>query len=209
MLVEISKDMIDGQVSIKEVGRCLELYREEHPDARISFAGTTDLTGCSGFGFRRYLDYLAIQAAQARFLGAGFFRFFVGQDAAVPGERVAERLARFADLLDPIVPVLELHLGWESSLGHLDLLVDRTRCGFVVDFENCVAADLDPHDLLARLPEARVVYAHTRNLSPSYVEHQSSVDWEDAWRRARPATDVLWEPKRLSCAQTLERLDVD
>lgn len=201
--------MVDGEVSTKGLRRCLERYRETNPDARISFAGTTDFTDCSGFPFDAYLGYLAIQVAQARFLGATFFRFFVGKDPAAPEDRVLDRLDRFGALLDPIQPLVELHMGWESSLGRLELLVERTTCAFVVDFENFMSSGLDAAVLLERLPESRVAYAHARNLPPDHVEHPSSLNLEEEWRTAQPATPVLWEPKRLSCAQTLELIDVD
>jgi hypothetical protein len=209
VVVEISKDMVDGEVSTKELRRCLERYRETNPDARVSFAGTTDFTGCAGFSFDAYLGYLAIQVAQARFLGATFFRLFVGEDTGAPEDCVLDRLARFDTLLDPILPLVELHLGWESSTGRPELLLERTPFAFVVDFENLMTSGLDPADLLGRLPESRVAYAHARNLPPDHVEHPSSLDVERAWCALQPATPVLWEPKRLSCAQALEVIDVD
>jgi hypothetical protein len=137
------------------------------------------------------------------------FRVFVGEHTEVPEDRVLDRLARFDALLDPIRPLVELHLGWESSTAHLELLLERTAFAFVVDFENLVASGLDPADLFGRLPESRVAYAHARNLSPDHVEHPLSLDVEAAWRASHPATQVLWEPKQLSCAEALEVMDVD
>ncbi len=201
--------MVDGEVSIKGLRQCLDRYRGVNPDARVSFAGTTDFTGCAGFPFDVYLSYVAIQVAQARFLGATSFRFFVGQDTDVAAERVLERLDRFGALLAPIVPLVELHMGWESSWERLELLLERTTCGFVVDFENFVTSGLGAAALLERLPASRVAYAHARNLRPGHVEHPSSLDLEAEWRAAQPAMPVLWEPKRLSCAQALELIDVD
>ena len=162
-----------------------------------------------GFPFEAYLGYLAIQVAQARFLGATFFRFFVGSDTEAPEDRVLDRLDRFGTLLHPILPLVELHMGWESSLRRLELLLERTPCAFVVDFENFMTSGLDTAELLERLPESRVAYTHARNLPPAHVEHPASLRSEDEWRAAHPATPVLWEPKRLSCAQALELIDVN
>ncbi len=209
VVVEVSKNMVDGEVSTKGLQRSLERYQQTSPDACVSFAGTTDITECTGLPFDTYLRYLAIQVAQARFLGATLFRFFVGKCAETPADRVLDRLARFATLLDPIVPLVELHMGWESSPGNLDLLLERTKCAFVVDFENVMTSGLDPGELLGRLPASRVPYVHTRNLLPDYVEHPSSLRLEEEWRAAQPATPVLWEPKRLSSARVLEFIDVD
>ena len=198
-VIEISKDLIDGTVSTKELYRILAQHLESHPEAVVSFAATTDLTTCSGLGWDAYRDYLAIQSAQARFLRSGYFRFFVGSDRGFPQEELLNRLRHLKRIVAPMIPAIEIHCGWESNMAHLRTLVSDTSFPFVVDFANGLASGLTYDELSEVIPEDRILYFHTRNFQSLYVEHPQSIDDEKRWINACPDVPLLWEPKEICC----------
>ena len=77
-VLELSKDFLGGDVSLKGLARSLEGVRASN-SIELVLAGTTDLVRCAGFPWERYRRYLAVQIAQARFLDCRGFRLMVGQ----------------------------------------------------------------------------------------------------------------------------------
>ena len=115
-LIELSKDAISDQVSLKALARAIAEVRRAH-DAELSFAGTTDLIKCAGFSWERYRQYLAVQFAQARFLESSMFRLLLGRSscAQVPLAEVIRRVKAVCCDLDPIEVCIEIHAGVESD----------------------------------------------------------------------------------------------
>lgn len=198
-VIEISKDLIDGAISTKELYLTLARHLETHPQAVVSYAATTDFTTCAGLGWDAYQNYIAIQSSQARFLRSSYFRFFVGKERNFPPEELLNRLSSLQRLVAPAIPAIEIHCGWESDISQLSTLVAKTSFPFVIDFANGLASGLTYDELSAVIPGQRILYFHTRNLPGIYLEHSPSIEDEKQWRKSYPNVPLLWEPKEIGC----------
>lgn len=205
-IIEISKDLIGAGVSLKALGAALERLRASS-NAVISFAGTTDLVTCAGMDWERYRLYFAVQLAQARFLEASLFRFFVGDaDASISHREVVRRVATFCEDALPIKACIEVHAGVECEPQVLKRLVSDTPVYFVVDVEQFRRTKWEPEDFLTIVPVERVAYVHERNLSPVWIEDSALVADESRWRALLPRTVRLWEPKTIDDPLRIEEI---
>lgn len=202
-LVEISKDFLRDEVSIKELRRVIAQYKET---TIFSFAGTTDLTKCAGFNWLVYCDYLSIQAAQARFLGCSYFRCFVGQKTTIPIEELLRRLEYLSKILEPLNLCIEIHGGYESNIKIISSLIEKTRVDIVVDFANMLAAKMSSDELMEVLPQKRIAYFHIRNLPGVWEEDTDSANIQEQWCYKNYEIPVLWEPKSLTESTQLREL---
>lgn len=192
-LIEISKDLIRDDVSLKSLGRILDSVRG---GSRLSFAGTTDLVSCAGLSWERYRRYLAVQFAQARFLDCSDFRLLVGgRSTDISTEELVRRIEGICDDLAPIAPCLEIHGGMESDPDVLAVLLRDTPVQVVLDFQNVCQAGWTSDEVLATVPVDRIVYFHQRNLPGVWTEHPASLEDEACWQARCPDAFFLWEPK--------------
>ncbi|HTY11490.1 MAG TPA: hypothetical protein VMF88_10500 [Bacteroidota bacterium] len=196
-IVEISKDFVDKTVSSKGLYGVIAEFKKSNPGTIIAFAGTTDFCLCSSLDFPRYIKYLSVQSAQAHFFDSSIFRIMIGGNTDFLRETVLDRLDTFEKLIAPIGVGVEIHKGWESSLEHIKLIVDKTNFNFIIDFQNSLDSHLDFNSLHEVIPQDRISYFHTRNLGEQYVEHQSSLEEERMWLGwcRKP---LLWEPKKIN-----------
>lgn len=203
-LIEVAKDFVDT-LSLKSLALELDRVRRE-TGARLSFAGTTDLVQCGGMPWDRYRQYLAVQSAQARFLGAEYFRLFAGPaSAACSRETLLRRIEDVVLDLDPITPCIEIDQGVECDPETLLSLLDIPRLAIVLDIGNAADSGLEADWLHRSLPPGRVAYVHHRNAA-TWMEHEGSRLEEERWRAALPTTPFLWEPKGLQDPARIERL---
>ncbi len=196
-LVEVGKEWLRAGVSLKRLARILDRLRGARR-VTLAFAATTDLAGCDGFPWARYRDYLAVQRAQARFLGCSLFRVLLGR--ASPGAAPAPLLDRLNALcadLAPIEACVELHGGRECEPELLAAIVAQTPASLVVDVENALRAGLTAERIARIVPPARVAYLHCRNLEGRWVENPETLAEERRWREILPHGRFLWEPKSI------------
>ncbi|MGY4884348.1 MAG: hypothetical protein ACP5NZ_02090 [Nanobdellota archaeon] len=201
LIFEISKDFVDGNVSIKKIHGLLMDYRKSK-DMLVSYAGTTDFIDCSGLSFEEYSKYLAIQASQAKFLDSDFFRVLIGGNPDSNG-KILERLASFAKMIAPAKIVIEIHKGWESSIKNIKRLIEKTDYDFVIDFQNLLESNLSFKKLNGMIPKERIAYYHCRNLD-SYTEDKISLPEEKEWIDDYQKNKLLWEPKMIKKEKILE-----
>jgi len=206
-LIEISKDQIRDSVSIKALGRTLDHVRAS-TGAELAFAGTTDLVQCAGMPWERYRAYLAVQIAQARFLGCSYFRILVGDRAPeVTEETLLARMADLVEDLGPMTACIEIHGGIESEPEVLDRLLAHVPVQIVVDFENMQRAGLTSEELHERVPGDRIAYFHQRSLPGVWREHPESEPDEARWSAWYPNAVFLWEPKKVEMPSRIRELD--
>jgi hypothetical protein len=206
-LIEISKDSINDHVSLKALAQALSQIRSAH-NAKLSFAGTTDLINCAGFSWDRYRRYLAVQFAQAQFLESSMFRLLLGSSSStqVPLAEVIRRVEDVCCDLDPIKVCIEIHAGIESDSDALSELLCSTPVEFVVDFDNMQRAGLSSKRLLDLVPIERLAYFHQRNLHDVWIEHEKSLEEEARWHRILPEAFFLWEPKIVTDPKRIQEL---
>ena len=206
-LIEISKDSIRDDVSLKDLAHALTDIRALH-SSELSFAGTTDLVRCAKFSWERYRQYLAIQFAQARFLDASLFRILLGSAGSTTtsvGE-LTDRVKAVCRDLAPIQVCIEIHAGAESEPVVLTELLRCTPVRFVIDFENMQRAELTSDRLLELIPNDRIAYFHQRNLPGVWIEHQESLQDECLWHGTLPEAPFLWEPKTVTDPKRIQDL---
>jgi hypothetical protein len=197
-LVELSKDALDGDISLKALARHLSEYRAAHA-FDLAFAATTDLVGCAGFPWERYRQYLGVQIAQARFLECTHFRLLLGHPSpAVPLHDLIDRVVTTCADLEPMRAVVEIHAGVESDPVVLAALVHRTPVAFLVDLDNMLRGGLTLETLLAIVPAERIAYFHLRNLEDVWIEHPTALVEERRCRTRFPNGTFLWEPKTVN-----------
>jgi hypothetical protein len=202
-VLELSKDFLDGDVSLKGLARSLEGVRASN-SIELVFAGTTDLVRCAGFPWERYRRYLAVQMAQARFLDCTGFRLMVGQrSSAAESGTVIDRVRTLCEDLSPLQACVEIHGGVESELPVLAELLQSTPVMIVVDLENMERAGLTTEELRAVLPPERVAYFHVRNLPGVWTEHPATLGAQYEWQRDYPDAVFLWEPKSVDAPQRI------
>lgn len=205
-LVEVSKDQVNS-VSIKQLKKIL-LTAQKTSGFSLSFAGTTNFSSCSGFEWSRYLCYLDIQVAQARFLGCEFFRVILGDDLS-PGRigLTALRLEEFCRRTKPIIVCVETHGASECDPQTLRKLLDKCPVDVVIDFANIYDAGYSMEDFLSYVPMRRIAYSHQRNLPfDIWTEHAKSSIAEIEWSRVSKNKPRFWEPKELIDAKTIKEL---
>jgi hypothetical protein len=203
-LVEISKDFLRDDVSLKGLARALSSVRA--PGAALAYAGTTDLVACDGLPWTRYRAYVAVQIAQAKFLDCSRFRFFVGTGSSTPLPVVLDRVRALCADIAPMEACIEIHGGFECTPGHLAALLQDTPVQVVVDFENMHHAGLTSDGLRERLPRQRIAYFHHRNLRGVWTEHAASLQDEACWHAWVPDGDFLWEPKTVDDPRRIREL---
>jgi hypothetical protein len=175
--------------------------------AELAFAGTTDLTTCAGLSWERYRLYVAVQIAQARFLGCSMFRLFAGpRSEGISIGEIVERVHQLCLDLAPMTACVELHAGIESAPTVLEALISRTPVKIVVDFENVERAGLTTAVLLETVALDRVAYIHQRNLPGVWTEHPASLQEESRWRELAAGTAFLWEPKTVDDPGRIQEL---
>jgi hypothetical protein len=205
-LLEISKDLLRDDVSLKALARLLSGLRDGGT-RDVAFAGTTDLTACAGFSWDRYRRYLAVQIAQAAFLECSMFRVLAGRAASSIGtHELVARLGALCGDMAPIQVCVEIHAGVESDPDVLRVLIAQTPIRIVVDVENMSRAGLSAAGLAAAVPLDRVAYVHLRNLPGVWVEQPALLDDERRWDAMMPAGRVLWEPKQIDDPPRVEEL---
>jgi sugar phosphate isomerase/epimerase len=205
-LVEISKDFLRDEVSLKSLGQQLDCLARRNSFV-MSYAGTTDFVSCGGMPWDRYRQYLAVQWAQARFIGCSVFRAFVGMPGPeVEIREVIQRLNLFCNDIAPMKLAIEIDGGLECNLEVLKRILEETSVIVVVDLENMQRCGIAMNDLLAILPPARIVYLHFRNLSDKWIEHEGSQAAEVAWQDAMPDVPVLWEAKTIVDQKKIKEL---
>jgi hypothetical protein len=206
-LIEVSKDSIRDNLSIKALAHALSQVRHAH-HAALAFAGTTDLIDCAGFSWERYRQYLAVQFAQARFLDSSLFRLLLGghSSSQIPLKELIKRVEAISHDLHPIQACIEIHAGVESDPLCLSALLQSTTAKFVVDFENMQRAGLSSDKLLDLVPIERLAYFHQRNLPGVWIEHAQSLQDEAHWHRILPEALFLWEPKSVANPKRLQEL---
>jgi hypothetical protein len=196
-LVEISKDFLRDAISLKALSRELDRLRGERGFA-LSYAGTTDFVSCADLTWQRYRRYVAVQAAEAKFLDCSLFRAFVGNSRpGVAESDVIVRLSDFCDDMHPIEVAVEIDGGMESNLSVLEHLLDETPAKVVIDFENMTRSGIHTEDMFRAVPPDRIAYFHQRNLPGVWTEHQASLADETEWRGRVPGGLFLWESKEL------------
>ena len=206
-LLEISKDLVDGKISIKKIYKIISEYKSKF-DANISYAGTTDFVDCSGLSFLDYLRYLEIQASQAKFLKCQYFRGMIGGNPKTRID-VISRLKKFQNKLRDCKLLIEIHGGWESSLENIKKLVDYTNYDFVIDFQNVLESKLTFKEIKNIIPKTRIQYYHDRNLTyldDGYIEHKESILEKQKWSTYTSTRNILWEPKKIGKGRILEFL---
>jgi hypothetical protein len=205
-LIEISKDFLRNEISIKTLARDLISLKEDH-HVDIAFAGTTDLVGCAGFPWEHYKRYLSIQFDQARFLECSLFRILVGRAASgMSKEEIIRRIELICWDLAPITICIEIHSGVECDLTVLDQLMKRTTAKIVIDIENMRRAELKMENLLCVIPLDRIAYVHQRNLSNVWVENAALTHDEKRWHVLIPHGIFLWEPKSIDNPHRIQEL---
>ncbi len=205
-LVEISKDFLRDDVSLKSLGQQLDRLAQQHPFT-LSYAGTTDFVSCAGMGWERYRQYLAVQSAEARFIGCSIFRAFVGMpEPATDVGVVVRRLNLFCTDLAPMQVAVEIDGGLECNLAVLRRILEETPVRVVIDLENTQRCGVAMADMLAMLPPERIAYMHFRNLSDTWVEHEATREAESAWHRAIPDAMALWESKAIVDPERIKEL---
>ena len=198
-IIEISKDFVEGDVSIKKTQKVIKGYKKEN-FAKISYAGTTDFANCSGMNFNDYLNYLKIQGSQANFLGCDFFRVLISGDPKSE-INIIGRLNQFQEILGKCKILIEIHGGWEGNIKNTKNIIGNTGYNFVIDFQNVLESGLNYEKLSKILPKDRVEYYHDRNLK-DYLEHKNSKIEKEKWG---PEEDLLlWEPKKIQKNKILE-----
>ncbi|MGE0451142.1 MAG: hypothetical protein AB7Q29_16340 [Vicinamibacterales bacterium] len=204
-LVEISKDFLREDISLKALAAMLDRLRAACSPT-VAFAGTTDLVGCAGWPWTRYREYLAVQIAQARFLGCSLFRVFVGRRSEnVDEASVVERLEDLCADLAPLTACIEIHGGIECEDHVLHTLLRDTSAEVLVDIERCRAAGAT-ESLLRTVPLDRVAYFHQRNLPQVWTEHPASLEDEQRWHLLAPDASYLWEPKTVDEPRRIREL---
>lgn len=198
-IYEISKDFVEGSVSIKKTFNLIKNLRAAG-SLKVSYAGTTDFVNCSGMDFGDYLKYLAIQASQANYLGSDFFRVMVGGEANTEIDVIA-RLKKFSELIDGKV-LIEIHGGWEGSIDNIKRILEETDFNFVIDFQNVLESGLSYAEIKELIGE-RVEYYHTRNMG-EYVEHPDSIEEEKGWKCNED--NLLWEPKLIGKGEVIQKI---
>jgi hypothetical protein len=198
-ILEISKDFVDGGVSIKKTYELIKEYKKYHSIV-LSYAGTTDFVDCSGLSFEEYIKYLSIQSSQAKFLSSDFFRVLIGGNRN-SSEKVLDRLSLFSKLISPAKILIEIHGGWESSLKNIKKIVEETDYGFVIDFQNILESNLSFNKLNSLIPKKRIIYYHCRNID-SYIENEKTLSEEKNWTPNKE--DILWEPKLIKKKKILD-----
>jgi hypothetical protein len=203
-VLELSKDFLDRDVSLKEVARGLQRVRTGN-SLELVLAGTTDLVRCAGFPWDRYRRYLAVQVAQARFLDCTGFRLLVGaRSAGIEAGAVTDRIATLCGDLAPVQAYVEIHGGIESEQAVLAELLQRTPVKIVIDLQNMQRAGLTSEGLRAVLPPERVAYFHVRNLPDIWIEDQASLGEQHEWQRRYPDALFLWEPKTVDKPERIQ-----
>jgi hypothetical protein len=193
--LELSKDFLDGGVSLKGLAQSLERVRAENT-FELVLAGTTDLVRCAGFPWDRYRRYLSVQVAQARFLDCTGFRLLVGaRSPDVEHSTVIDRIGALCEDLAPVQAYVELHGGIETEPAVLADLLKRTPLKVVIDLQNMQRAGLTLEGLRAVLPPERVAYFHVRNLPDVWIEDPASLGDQHECQRRYPDALLLWEPK--------------
>ena len=203
-IFEISKDLINKNVSIKDIYRLIQNMKLKY-NFEISYAGTTDFSDSSGIPFGDYLNYLSIQASQAKFLGANYFRIMVGGN--IQSLVILKRLKEFEETISPVKIIIEIHGGWESSASNIKQIITQTEYNFVIDFQNVVHAKLSYQELKYLIPPERIQYYHSRNYSDQHIEDEESLAEENEWLdQVQNHRVVLWEPKQINKNQVIEIL---
>jgi hypothetical protein len=194
-VLELSKDFLDGDVSLKGLARGLERVRGGN-SLELVLAGTTDLVRCAGFPWERYRRYLAVQMAQAKFLDCTGFRLLVGPRLpCVEDGTVIDRIETLCEDLSPVQAYVEIHGGIESEPAVLAELLQRAPIMVVIDLQNMQRAGLTSEELRAVLPPERVAYFHVRNLPGVWIEDPASLSEQHESQRRYPGVSFLWEPK--------------
>lgn len=205
-LVELSKDFLRDEISIKNLGHELDRLKSIS-SFDISYAGTTDFVNCAGMKWERYRLYLAIQVAQAKFLESSIFRAFVGKPCINADHvDIIDRLNAFCEEIKPLDLAIEIHGGVECDLMFLKLILNETPAKIVVDFENMLNVGLSTENIFSLIPLDRIAYIHQRNLPKLWIEHNESLPDEVEWRRLLPGAVFLWEPKKLNEPAAIKEL---
>ena len=192
-ILEMSKDFIGGNTSIKKTYLLLEKYKKEN-QLIVSYAGTTDFVNCSDIFFGNYLTYISIQVSQAKFLNSTFFRIMIGGNRS-SNVNILKRLYYFEKILTPVKILIEIHGGWESSIKNIKKIINETNYNFIIDFKNVLESSLSFQKLKNLIPKKRIEYYHSRNLIPDYIEDKGSISEEREWINKNEKNKVLWEPK--------------
>lgn len=204
-LLEISKDFVNKNVSIKKTYKLLRDYKEKN-DLEVSYAGTTDFDRCSEINFSKYLEYLSIQSNQAKFLDSNHFRVLIGGKPN-SDSNILRRLKEFEKLISPMNILIEIHGGWESSIENLKKIIEKTNYDFVIDFQNLLKSDLSFEKLNEIINKDRIRYFHSRNLNKDYLEDEKTEIEKKKWINKYKGKMVLWEPKLIGKKKVKELIE--
>lgn len=189
-ILEISKDFVENNISIKKLFVLLEEYKKDN-ELIISFAGTTDFITSSNLSFKDYLNYLSIQGFESVFLKSDFFRVIIGDN--LKDNNILNKLSDFKKIIYPVKIIIEIHAGWESNLENITKIINETNFNFVIDFQNLYKSKITFKELLNFIPKDRVEYYHIRNLPCDYIEDNNILlDEKNIFKNNNL---VLWEPK--------------
>ena len=206
-VVEISKDQLSDAVSLKSLEQTLRRISSA-TGANLAFAGTTDLVGMAGLPWERYRQYIAVQIAQARFLGCSAFRPLLGGSGSSEAgvETLVRRVLAVCDDAAPMSVCIEVHDGPERDPVILEALLARTPIRIVLDIQNVLHAGYTFQQLCALLPLDRIAYVHQRNLPGAWTEDEQALADEARWHALLPDTPFLWEPKTVDDPARIEDL---
>jgi hypothetical protein len=194
-LVEVAKDQLDDGISLKELERLLRRVVRD-TGAALSFAGTSDLVGLAGLEWEHYRRYLAVQLAQARFLGCSKFRPLLGRaDDRVDVAALAGRLETLCRDAGPMTVCVEVHDGPERDPDVLAELLRRAPIMIVLDLQNVRRAGYDFEAFRSVVPDDRIAYVHQRNLPGVWTEDPETIADEMRWSTVLASAPFLWEPK--------------
>ena len=197
--IELSKDFIRHQ-SLKKLAKLLK----QHQPTVCIYAGTTDFCSLSGMSESDYFDYLAIQFAEARFLGCNQFRVLIGDQPEISDQQLLQRLAKAQQMLADIELVIETHGGRETDLTTFQTLTQQAGYRFVIDISNI--KQQDTIDYICKYDiSSHISYLHLRNLD-SFVENQQSLALERHLLSKYPQHKYFFEPKTIDSQIAIEQL---